>query len=62
MAELDSTIALLSSNLPVGGDLNSAKKKKKPKEKKPLVHIDSEEDEIFFGEKTNKELCGKNSK
>jgi len=26
--DLDSTVALLSSNLPVGGDPNSAKKKK----------------------------------
>lgn len=59
--DLDSTAALLSVNLPVGGDPNSAKKKlKKPEE--PIVFVDSDEDEIFFGEKTSKEVNGKNSK
>ena len=62
MAELDSTIALLSSNLPVGGDPNSVKDKKKSKKSQPITKVDSDEDEIFFGEKTNKELHGKNSK
>lgn len=69
--DLDSTAALLSSNLPVGGDPRSAKKKKadKCKEKKESpptdsksAFVDSEEDEIFFGEKTDKELYGKNAK
>lgn len=72
MAELDSTYALLSSNLPVGGDPNSVKKKTKkgssdkspakPESEKQAFYVDSEEDEIFFGEKTEKELHGKNAK
>ena len=62
MSELDSTYALLSSNLPVGGDPSSVKKTKKSKEEQPVVHVDSDEDEVFFGEKTYKELNGKNSK
>lgn len=72
--DLDSTAALLSSNLPVGGDPRSAKKDKKvhktrekrKEEESPsnpsAAYVDSEEDEIFFGEKTDKELNGKNSK
>ena len=69
--DLDSTVALLSSNLPVGGDPNSVKKKPKtPKKaekseqppKNPSAFVDDEEDEIFFGEKSDKELYGKNSK
>ena len=72
--DLDSTVALLSSNLPVGGDPNSIKKKKvgkkaakevveEPSENLPLeAFVDSEEDEIFFGDKSDKELNGKNSK
>ena len=59
MSEFDTTAALLSSNLPVGGDPESAKKAKKATKK---AHVDSEEDEVFFGEKTEKELYGKNSK
>ena len=57
--DLDSTAALLGSNLPVGGDPNSTKKKKKSP---PKVFEDSEEDEIFFGEKSEKELNGKHAK
>ena len=72
--DLDSTVALLSSNLPVGGDPNSIKKKKvgkkaakkvveEPSAYLPLeAFVDSEEDEIFFGDKSDKELNGKNSK
>ena len=71
--DLDSTVALLSSNLPVGGDPNSVKKKKsclkKSSEDDQLsptpveAIVDSEEDEIFFGDtKSEKELHGKNSK
>ena len=59
MSDLDTTAGLLSSNLPVGGDPNSVKKIKKAKK---TAYIDSEEDEIFFGEKTDKEINGKNSK
>ena len=55
MEELDSTMALLSSELKCGGEYNK-------KKKEPTVHVDSEEDEIFFGEKTEKEKFGKNSK
>ena len=56
--DLDSTAALLGSNLPVGGDPNSKKKKTLPK-----AYEDSEEDEIFFGEtKSDKELNGKHAK
>ena len=73
--DLDSTVALLSSNLPVGGDPNSVKKKKsclKKSSKEDVDEqtspipveavVDSEEDEIFFGEKSDKEVNGKNSK
>ena len=63
MEELDSTMALLSSELKCGGEYNSALiKEAKNKMKKPTVHVDSEEDEIFFGEMTDKEKFGKNSK
>ena len=63
MEELDSTMALLSSELKCGGEYNSALiKEAKNKMKKPTVHVDSEEDEIFFGEKTDKEKFGMNSK
>ena len=58
--DLDSTAALLLSNLPVGGDPNSVKKKKKSP---PKPYQDSDEEEIFFGaEKSEKEKNGKNSK
>ena len=58
--DLDSTAALLRSNLPVGGDPNSVKKKKKSP---PKPYEDSDEDEIFFGaEKSEKEKNGKHSK
>jgi hypothetical protein len=73
--DLDSTVALLSSNLPVGGDPNSVKKKKSCLKKSsnedvdeqtsPIpveAVVDSEEEEIFFGQKTDKEVHGKNSK
>ena len=76
--DLDSTVALLSSKLPVGGDPNSVKKPKRTPKKRneenpedteakenvePVAVVDSEEDEIFFGEeKSEKELYGKNSK
>ena len=73
--DLDSTVALLSSNLPVGGDPNSVKKKRSYLKKSSAEDIDeqtspipveavvdSEEDEIFFGEKSDKEVHGKNSK
>merc|ERR1711971_1426668 len=73
--DLDSTVALLSSNLPVGGDPNSVKKKKSCLKKSSTEDVeeqtspipveavvDSEEDEIFFGEKSDKEVHGKNSK
>ena len=59
MTDLDSTTALLCSNLPVGGDPNSVKKKKKSP---PKAYADSDEDEIFFGEKSDKELNGKHAK
>ena len=77
MEELDSTMALLSSELKCGGEYNAAKNKSGPgrgatplnpihapkkKMKDPTVHVDSEEDEIFFGNKTDKEKFGKNSK
>ena len=63
MEELDSTMALLSSELKCGGEYDSALiKATKKKKKEPTVHVDSEEDEIFFGEKTEKEKFGKNSK
>ena len=75
MEELDSTMALLSSELKCGGEYNAALTKNKsgpgrgaappaPKKKMkdPTVHVDSEEDEIFFGNKTDKEKFGKNSK
>ena len=78
--DLDSTAALLSSNLPVGGDPSSVKKKSKSSKKSskdsddpeiPVEDLDSpnvpafvddDEDEVFFGEKTDKEVYGKNSK
>ena len=73
--DLDSTVALLSSNLPVGGDPNSVKKKKSclkksstedvDEQNSPIpveAIVDSEEDEIFFGQKSDKEVHGKNSK
>jgi hypothetical protein len=72
MAELDSTYALLSSNLPVGGDPNSVKIKPKSAKKTPnsspnkispgKIYVDSEEEEIFFGDQSEKEVNGRDSK
>ncbi len=73
MSDLESTMFLLSSNLPVGGDPDALKNKKKAKAEKcktpkksdkdkSVPFVDDDEDEVFFGEKSQKELTGKNSK
>ena len=77
MAELETTMHLLASKLPVGGDPDVLKNKKAHKHKSKtetvekaemaekaqgVAYVDDEEDEIFFGDKSDKELNGKNSK